>query len=651
MTTHSLLREARWWLGAASVGVAFASGVTAASAQVGERPTAPAAEIFAADISGIEGMVVDEAGRPLAGVAVSAEGAAINFATSDARGRFVFRALSPGTYQVTATLRGFGNSARQWVVVRTAKATSHTIQLRRTDVGHRAPETPRIVAASLGLGLDVADDGAQDAVELPAAPEDETTGGSSTALDESTDHGSLAWRLRHQRRSVLREETTRVTDFDYGIDRPVFDPSILLGAVESSARMAAAMFAALPLSGQVRFLTTSAFDSPGHLWSPNLAGADGVAHVAVESRSGDWTAQAALTQGDVASWMASGKYRVEPWSGHTLDAGVSYAAQRYAGANPAALAALTDGGRNVGTVSVSDVWTISRSARITSTLRYGRYDYLNTSNLFSPVVSVAFSPMASTWVRATVSQLMAAPGAEEFTVTRSADMWGPPQRTFSPIGGWAALRPERTRHVELGLEREVGTFLVGIRRVDQQIDDQMLTSFGQVAPANLPSDLRHYAVASVGQGDVHAWTVMVGRPVGSRFRGAVEYSSIDARFSPSVTGAAIVGSRGIAERLHDVTGSIEACVSESRTRVSAAYKLNTGFVRPDGDSLDRGPAGRFDVQVHQGLPVPGARAAEWELLVAVRNLFFDRASGASVLNELLVVRPPKRVLGGVSVKF
>jgi hypothetical protein len=39
------------------------------------------------------------------------------------------------------------------------------------------------------------------------------------------------------------------------------------------------------------------------------------------------------------------------------------------------------------------------------------------------------------------------------------------------------------------------------------------------------------------------------------------------------------------------------------------------------------------------------------MLVAVRNVFHEDTLDASAYDELLVVRPPKRVVGGVTVRF
>ena len=74
--------------------------------------------------------------------------------------------------------------------------------------------------------------------------------------------------------------------------------------------------------------------------------------------------------------------------------------------------------------------------------------------------------------------------------------------------------------------------------------------------------------------------------------------------------------------------------------------------RPVG--VERSPArahSRFDVQLSQGLPFLGALTrADWDVLVAVRNLYYEASEGA-ILDEMAVSNPPKRVLGGIAVRF
>jgi hypothetical protein len=49
--------------------------------------------------------------------------------------------------------------------------------------------------------------------------------------------------------------------------------------------------------------------------------------------------------------------------------------------------------------------------------------------------------------------------------------------------------------------------------------------------------------------------------------------------------------------------------------------------------------------------MPFSRTARWEVLVGMRNMFREPSDAASVYDELLVVRPPKRVVGGFLVRF
>jgi len=103
-----------------------------------------------------------------------------------------------------------------------------------------------------------------------------------------------------------------------------------------------------------------------------------------------------------------------------------------------------------------------------------------------------------------------------------------------------------------------------------------------------------------------------------------------------------------------VTGRVDAEVPETATRVEVAYRLGTGFAHgASGGSTPSRPGldGRFDVQVHQSLPFMNFSNARWEMLLAVRNFFRDSSCDQSVYDELFVVRPPKRVVGGVTLHF
>ena len=57
------------------------------------------------------------------------------------------------------------------------------------------------------------------------------------------------------------------------------------------------------------------------------------------------------------------------------------------------------------------------------------------------------------------------------------------------------------------------------------------------------------------------------------------------------------------------------------------------------------------MQVRQSLPFLNFTSAKWEMLVAVRNFFRETVGHESVYDELLVVNPPKRIVGGVTMRF
>jgi hypothetical protein len=107
------------------------------------------------------------------------------------------------------------------------------------------------------------------------------------------------------------------------------------------------------------------------------------------------------------------------------------------------------------------------------------------------------------------------------------------------------------------------------------------------------------------------------------------------------------------ERIHDFTVSVETAVPETATRILVLYRVGNGFAGPARDLVaDRSMVdSRFDVQVHQSLPFMNFSSARWEMLVAVRNFFREDGREQSVYDERLVIHPPKRVVGGVSLRF
>jgi hypothetical protein len=104
------------------------------------------------------------------------------------------------------------------------------------------------------------------------------------------------------------------------------------------------------------------------------------------------------------------------------------------------------------------------------------------------------------------------------------------------------------------------------------------------------------------------------------------------------------------ERIHDMTASLESIIAASSPRLFIMYKLNTGFAAANDTTPSALHNVRFNIEVNQSLPFLKVMDANWEMVVAMTNLFREPLD-SSVYDELFVVAPPKRVLGGVTLRF
>jgi hypothetical protein len=590
-------------------------------------------------LGSIQGVVIDDRGGPLAGAMVSALGAATLMATTDTRGRFLIQPLPSGEYQLRVHLPGFISIRRDGVRVNAATADVSKIQLRR------AADATLAARPILTAGV--------------AVPSGEN------AAAEGDNHSETAWRLRHIKRSVLKQDgsvvsiadAARDSDLDNG-PGPSAPGSIFGRAFDSAASMAASFFTATPFSGEVNFLTTSALGSGPLLFSDFVP--RGVAYMSIgaPAASGRWDVRASMSQSDVSAWILAGSFRSRIATTHDSAFGVSYSTQQYTRPHAPVLprsAALSDDSRNVGEIYARDRWMISPVFALDYGTRYARYDYLKQHSLWSPRMGVTLKPARHTFLTANVGQRMIAPGAEEFLAPATVGPWLPPERTFAPLEG-EDLRVERVRYYDVGVSHEFeGAYILGVRRFQQRVDAQLATLFG--LPINGgPKSPGHYFVASAGGVDADGWAVRWSSTPTQRIRGSVDYSVTRTHWLSRGDMAAIAvwapaAIRPQNEDIHDVTTSLETEVPRTATRVFVLYKMNSAFARgddPTRPSFDY----RFDVQVNQALPfMPFSDTARWEVLVGLRNLFRDPADPGSVYDELLVVRPPKRVVGGVLIRF
>ncbi|HEX9368304.1 MAG TPA: TonB-dependent receptor [Vicinamibacterales bacterium] len=613
--------------------------VTSVSAQTaGVRPAVftPVRQVQLARLllGSIQGQVSDERGGPLAGALVSALGLTPSIATTDAHGHFVIQPLAAGDYALRVHLPGFVTTRRDGVRVGPSTVEVAKILMHRLDDG-TLPARPILAA---GVSLPSGDNPTQD----------------------GDNHSETAWRLRHIARSVLKDngDVVSIADAARGVGAPPApegSSSIFGRAYTNAATMAASFFTATPFSGEVNLLTTSALGTGPLLFSDFVP--RGVAYLSIgaPAASGRWDVKASMSQSDVSAWVLAGTFTSRIATTHDSGFGVSYSTQQYQNPRAIALAAVADETRNVGEIYGSDRWTVSPTFTLEYGARYAHYDYLRHRSLLSPHTGFTLTPFTNTRVIANVGQRMLAPGAEELLPAATVGPWLPPERTFAPLEG-ESFRVERARFYDVGLEHELnGAYVVGVHRFQQRVDNQMATLFGLPVGGG-PNTPGHYAVANAGGFDADGWVVRVSSAASQHVRGSVDYSVTRAQWVSRGDMAAIAvwapaAIRPRSEDVHDLTTSLETDVPLTATRVFLLYKINNAFARGD-DPMHPSVDYRFDVQVNQALPfMPFSSAARWEVLVGLRNLFRDPNDSGSIYDELLVVRPPKRVIGGVLIRF
>ena len=577
----------------------------------------------------VEGVVVDDAGTPVPGATVSALGSTSALAVTDKTGRFHLYGLPAGPYLLRAHYTGYIPSRRQFVEVRPSVRTTVAVSLRRTD-------RTRMLAAGLGS----------------------TAGGGDTEVPD--DHSDVAWYLRHLPRSVLKDTTDR--DGIAGGDNKAparVAPGPLARTVAAPMRFASTLFDDLPFTGQVNLLTASSFDAVERLFSLDSLSRS-VASLSLGGPVGgwgDWSIQGITAQGDLGTWFLSGALKSRAPASHAYDINIAYSTQRF-NSSPAPTEfprAASDDSRAVGSVYAVDRWQMSSQVALIYGARYSRYDYLAGPGLLSPRAEIALKAAAGLQIRTSISRHVLAPGAEEFLPPLAQGLWVPSERTFD----WLSNRPltaERANNYELLVERDLGSgYAVTARTFYQEVSNQLVALFGLADDSSLLPGSR-YHVGTLGDVDAKGWSVSLSNATNAHVRGSVAYQMTTANWLSFDDGGLvdIVGPsalRSQTARFHDITTSVETEVPGSATRLFVLYRIDSAFAKPGATDTKPGFDGRFDVQVSQPLPLLDFTSAQWQFVFAVRNLFRETTPGASVYDELLAVRPPKRLVGGLVVRF
>ncbi len=648
------------------VAVALVVGV-AGSAQAAERRGSPAAVAGATRATALLdapptgqllGTVTRGDGIPAGTIVVSASGPAGTVVTKCGFPcRFEFQGLPPGVYLLRAHHAGSTVAGRAIVEIKSGLSTFHALQLERSAF---TSGRSTVLAAGVTTGLDEDflpgfDGGAG---EQPATP---APVASEPAEDtRAHDHAEKLWRLRRARRSVLKDGTAALLPAAASAAER-HDPTGPRAGLRGGP--ATDVMDGFALSGQFHLLTRMNIDASGTPWSVDRLPGQ-VTYLDVGPSAGGtgengWGVRGAVTAGSGGSWVLAGSYATSTLPDHDIAIEASYSRQRSprdgAAQDPAGEAAadLLHRHREAGSVAADGTWVLSSRMSLGYGATVAHYGYLEDSQLFSPRLQVAVEPIAGTRVRAAVIRNMSAPGGEEF-LRPATGAWLPPERTFASLSASGLLEAERTRHIEVALERDLGSAsVIGVRRFSQVVGGQMVTLFG-LPPGVAASD--HYYLANAGGARADGWGVRFDHDVAGRIHGMVDYTVSHARWTPWAAAKWASGvpggiDRAGPERIHDITTSVETEIPETATRVVLLARVNSSFTRADSGSVGSGLGTRFAFRVKQALPFTPFSGSDWEVLVDVRNLFYEQVAGASIYDELLVLNPPKQVVGGLVVHF
>jgi hypothetical protein len=539
---------------------------------------------------GVVGWVESTRGAPVAGAVVSIFGKGIRggslIALADAQGQFVLPSLPAGSYTLRAIGSGHQPSAAQSVTVLPNRDALFTLSL-----------TP------VGVKSDTGEDG----------PE------------EASEEGEREWRwlVRHKRRSVLETAGHEVVPLEGA-------PALALNASSPAAALG-------PLAGSMEFAATSGAGSPADADGTGLPG--GVGSLRLQGRLADgvrWSLGGLIAESEGRAWRTAAEFVLEPGGGHEVEVGAGYGAgdQR-----PTQAGILPEPDRVVGAVFLRDRWQIGDRLAATAGARYTYIGFLPDSHHADAVVQIELRGDRRTLVRGSVAARTLAPGGDLLTLSTVA---------ASPAITWArleeGLRPARSLRYELGVDRALGSAHVGALVFGETTRDVLLTTFDGSTPF----------VRNAGAVTARGFGLSLGRRFGGIANGSVTYTFGRGHRSGVPAAVAVPVTSFEEAEFHDLVARLETVIDWSDTRVAALCRLSAL-------SDDRGPTtagaartsntARFDVQLTQGLPfLQPLTRADWEVLVAVRNMFYEASQGG-FLDELAVQDPPTRVVGGISVRF
>jgi outer membrane receptor protein involved in Fe transport len=429
---------------------------------------------------------------------------------------------------------------------------------------------------------------------------------------KSTTTREINWLLRHKRRSVL-EARGQEGGFRQVWSVPAPAPNRLLASWIPE------------LDGTVEVMATP-LGAGGEIDGDNVPSFSVLRLKGRIAGSGHWTLGGLVSESESTAWRMAAEFVAEPVEGHELQFGTGYGTRFVRPLLPTeGDARLHD--RSVGAVFGQDRWEVADAVTATVGARFSYIGFLDDAHHLDPSLRIDVKRDDRTRLSGSFATRTMAPGGDLLTL---ASLASGPAVTYAAMD--RGLRAERSKRVEMAVAQELGPTTLRAHAFYEAVRDQLVNAFeenGSASPA--------VHILNAGRLQARGMGVSLGRRFGDHVTGQVTYTY----------GRAWRGDGPeLATDVSAVVARVETVIDETDTRVVALYRLNqlTGAETASN-------ARRFDVQLSQGLPFLGALTrADWDVLFSIRNLYYEAGEGA-ILDEHAVSNPPKRVQGGIAVRF
>jgi hypothetical protein len=555
---------------------------------------------------GLLGWVENTQGVPVAGAVVSVFGKGIRGGSlvtlSDASGQFFLPSLPAGSYTLRALGNGHQPAPAQTVTVLPHQDSIFTVSLQ--PVGGKAEP--------------------EQADDSPSV---------ATAEDEA--RRELRWLLRHKRRSVLEERDNELPAGPQGPSETAPAP----------AEVASDIASYLPaVAGTLEVVATPAvMGEDGAMTLANgVPTSQGVLRLHGKMADfGEWKLGGLITESESTAWRMAAEFTLTPGGGHEIQTGAGYGT-RYLRPLVAEGPAAPVDTRSLGSIFARDTWRMGESWTAALGGRYSYVGFLRDGNSVDGLVALERALGRHGRVHGSFALKTLAPGGDLLTLSTLSS---------APVLGLAhiddALRAERTSRYELGMDRSLGQTTVGAFVFHEGVQDQLVNVHGQKANDTL-------RILNGGSLSVEAVGLTITRRLGNAVSGSVAYSYGRA-WREGVPQGLLADAPGFSSAFHeagyhDIVARVETFIELTDTRLTAYYRFNT--LEPESENGARPITNaRFDIRLTQGLPfLQPLTRADWELLVVVRNLFYEDVDGGA-LDEIAVLHAPKRFMGGFAVRF